>query len=149
MKLSTKSRYAIMALIDMASHKEAKNITLSTLAHRQNLSLSYLEQLFSKLRRANILKSSRGVGGGYELAKSQSEIKIYDIILATEGPVKMLACSKKNSKGCNGGDSKCNSHKLWLSLEENLIFFLSEISLQDVVSGKLMQTQGNSRCVKE
>ena len=134
MKLSTKSRYAVMALIELASSSQEKNITLATLAEKQNLSLSYLEQLFAKLRKFGIVKSTRGVGGGYELARPKKDIKIYDIILAAEGPVKMLRCS--NAKvGCQTTGKQCNAHNLWHSLEQTLIDFLSRTTLQDVVNG--------------
>lgn len=134
MKLSTKSRYAVMALIELASSPQEKNITLATLAEKQNLSLSYLEQLFAKLRKFGIVKSTRGIGGGYELARPKKDIKIYDIILAAEGPVKMLRCS--NSKvGCQTTGKQCNSHNLWYGLEQTLINFLNKTTLYDVVSG--------------
>lgn len=131
-----------MALIELASCQKEKNITLATLAERQNLSLTYLEQLFAKMRKFGIVKSTRGVGGGYELAKHESEIKIYDIILAAEGPVKMLRCSGNNSKvGCQTSGKHCNAHKLWHGLEQTLIDFLSKTTLHDVVNGNLAHPQ--------
>lgn len=142
MKLSTKSRYAVMALIELASSQKEKNTTLATLAEKQNLSLTYLEQLFAKMRKFGIVKSTRGVGGGYELARHEKEIKIYDIILAAEGPVKMLRCSGNNSKvGCQTTGKHCNAHKLWYGLEQTLIDFLSKTTLHDVVNGNLMHPQ--------
>lgn len=148
MKLSTKSRYAVMALIELASSQKEKNVTLATLAEKQNLSLAYLEQLFAKMRKFGIVKSTRGVGGGYELAKPESTIKIYDIILAAEGPVKMLRCSGNNSKiGCQTTGKHCNSHNLWYGLEQTLIDFLNKTTLHDVVSGKPMYPQPSNPLV--
>jgi Rrf2 family iron-sulfur cluster assembly transcriptional regulator len=131
-----------MALIELAVSKKDKNITLATLAERQSLSLSYLEQLFAKLRKFGIVKSTRGIGGGYELARPEQDIKIYDIILAAEGPVKMLRCS--NSKvGCQTTGKQCNSHNLWHGLEQTLIDFLSKTTLHDVVNGTVSSKQNN------
>jgi Rrf2 family iron-sulfur cluster assembly transcriptional regulator len=140
MKLNTKSRYAVMAMIDLAQHIESQNekscVPLSLIAQRQNLPLQYLEQLFAKLRKCDLVKSARGTNGGYELAKSANNIRIYDIIIAADAPVKVKRCSAASDKGCHTNDKRCNSHQLWSELERVMHDYLIQVSLQDVVSGQ-------------
>lgn len=135
MKLSTKSRYAIMAMADIAQQRSDSCIPLSLIAERQNLPLQYLEQLFAKLRKNNLVKSARGTNGGYELAHPASEIRIYDIILATDAPVKVTRCNAQEAKGCHGNGKRCNSHNLWHELEHVVHDYLIQVNLADVVSG--------------
>lgn len=135
MKLNTKSRYAIMAMVDLASQGASACVSLSLIAERQNLPLQYLEQLFSKLRRSNLVKSARGINGGYELAQPASKIRIYDIILSTDAPVKVTRCNSQEIKGCHTTGKQCNSHHLWNELERLLHDYLIQVSLQDVVNG--------------
>lgn len=135
MKLNTKSRYAIMAMVDLASQGASACVSLSLIAERQGLPLQYLEQLFSKLRRSNLVKSVRGTNGGYELAHLASKIRIYDIILSTDAPVKVTRCASHETKGCHTTGKRCNSHHLWHELERVMHDYLMQISLQDVVDG--------------
>lgn len=140
MKLNTKSRYAVMAMIDLAqqieSQKEKSCVPLSLIAQRQNLPLQYLEQLFAKLRKCDLVKSARGTNGGYELAKPANNIRIYDIIIAADAPVKVTRCGTVSDKGCHTNDKRCNSHQLWSELERVMHDYLIQVSLQDVVSGQ-------------
>ncbi|MCX7343831.1 MAG: Rrf2 family transcriptional regulator [Proteobacteria bacterium] len=140
MKLNTKSRYAVMAMIDLAQQIETQNektcVPLSLIAQRQNLPLQYLEQLFAKLRKSELVKSARGTNGGYELAKPINKIRIYDIIVAADAPVKVTRCDTTSEKGCHANDKRCNSHQLWHELERVMHDYLIQVSLQDVVSGQ-------------
>lgn len=135
MKLNTKSRYAIMAMADLASQGVAACVPLSLIAERQNLPLQYLEQLFSKLRRSNLVRSARGIKGGYELAQPASDIRVYDIILSADAPVKATRCNSHEIKGCHTSGKQCNSHHLWYELEHVMHDYLIQVSLQDVVNG--------------
>jgi Rrf2 family transcriptional regulator, iron-sulfur cluster assembly transcription factor len=135
MKLNTKSRYAVMAMIDLAQQGVGTCVPLSLIAHRQDLPVQYLEQLFAKLRKCGLIKSARGPSGGYELAKSTSDIRIYDIILAADEPVKVTRCNTKEA-GCHISGKSCNSHQLWYELEHVMHDYLVQVSLQDVVSGQ-------------
>ncbi len=140
MKLNTKSRYAVMAMIDLAqqSDKEVGKtcVPLSLIAQRQDLPLQYLEQLFAKLRKCELVKSARGTNGGYELAKSANEISIYDIIVAADEPVKVTRCSSYELKGCHKDSKRCNAHQLWHEMEHVMHDYLVQISLHDVISGQ-------------
>ena len=136
MKLSTTSRYAFMAMVDLAKQDDNCCVSLSTIALRQELPLQYLEQLFSKLRRSNLVKSARGTNGGYELARPPQEIRIYDIILATDAPVKVTRCNSSEAKGCQTTGGRCNSHHLWRELEQVMHDYLIQVSLKDVASGE-------------
>ncbi len=135
MKLSTKSRYAVMAMIDLASQDTSACVPLSLIAERQGLPLQYLEQLFAKLRRGALVKSARGVNGGYELARTASDIRIYDIILSADAPVKVTRCNAHEAKGCHTSGKRCNSHHLWYELEHVMHDYLIQVSLSDVVNG--------------
>lgn len=124
-----------MAMIDLAQQNENLCIPLSLIAERQGLPLQYLEQLFSKLRKSTLVKSIRGTNGGYILARPASEIRIYDIILATDAPVKVTRCNAHEAKGCHIDGKRCNSHHLWWELEHVMHDYLIQISLQNVVNG--------------
>ena len=112
MKLTTRGRYAVMAMADLAAFSENKPVSLTEIALRQNISLSYLEQLFIKLREKKLVKGTRGSYGGYTLEKPASEIKIANIISAVDENIKTLNCKKESKKGCNNKSSKCITHNL-------------------------------------
>ena len=133
MKLSTKSRYAVMALADIARFKNNEPISLRDISIRQGISLVYLEQLFLKLKKNDIVKSIRGKRGGYTLNKTPNEIKISDILYAVEEKVKTKACQKHSKKGCNGKSTKCITHNLWDELETHINVFFQEKNLGDLI----------------
>ena len=133
MKLTTKSRYAVMALADMAQFKESSTVSLRDISLRQNISLLYLEQIFIKLKKNNIVKSIRGVNGGYILTKNPNQIKISEIFYAVDETVKTVGCKKESKKGCNGKSSKCISHNLWDELETHINTFFEKKRLSDLV----------------
>ena len=133
MKLSSKGRYAVMALADMAKFDESSPISLRDISLRQNISLVYLEQLFLKLKKDKIVNSVRGNRGGYILNKKPSEIKISDIFFAVEEKVKTIGCEKESKLGCNGRSSKCITHNLWDELEDYINAFFRNKSLEDLL----------------
>ena len=133
MKLTTKGRYAVMAIADLAVHQNSEPVSLTDISLRQNISLSYLEQLFSKLKNEKLVKSIRGPSGGYILEKNPKEIRISNIIDAVDEEIKTLNCKKDSKKGCNGKTTKCITHNLWDELENHINDFFYKISLSDVV----------------
>ena len=133
MKLTTKGRYAVMAMADLASFKDQGPVSLSDISLRQNISLPYLEQIFIKLKNKNLVKSVRGAKGGYELESSPDEIKISNIISAVDEEIKMLNCKKDSKKGCNNKSSKCITHNLWDQLDQHINNFFEKVKLQDLV----------------
>ena len=133
MKLTTKGRYAVMAMADLASHSSDKPISLAEISLRQNISLSYLEQLFVKLKTRNLVKSIRGSNGGYILVKPASEIKLSNIIFAVNETVKTLNCKKESKKGCNHKTMKCITHNLWDDLEQHINSFFEKKKLEDLI----------------
>ena len=134
MKLTTKGRYAVMAMADLASYANGKPISLTEISLRQNISLSYLEQLFLKLKNKNLVKSVRGSNGGYILVKSPSEIRLSNIIFAVNENVKTLSCKKDSKKGCNHKTMKCITHNLWDDLDNHINSFFEKIKLEDLVN---------------
>jgi len=134
MKLSTKGRYAVMAMADLATIKDLKPVSLKEIASRQNISLSYLEQLFLKLKNNNLVKSVRGSQGGYVLEKKAKDIKLSSIIFAVNEEVKTLNCKKDSKKGCGGRSVKCITHNLWDDLEKHINGFFESKNLNDLVS---------------
>ena len=134
MKLSSKGRYAVMALTDMARFNQKEPISLRDISLRQGISLVYLEQLFLKLKKNNVVKSVRGKKGGYILSKNASDIKISDIFFAVEEKVKTVGCEKHSKKGCNGRSAKCISHNLWDELEVYINNFFQQRSLSDLIN---------------
>ena len=134
MKLSSKGRYAVMALTDMARFNQKEPISLRDISLRQGISLVYLEQLFLKLKKNNIVKSIRGKKGGYILSRNASDIKISDIFFAVEEKVKTVGCEKHSKKGCNGRSAKCISHNLWDELEDYINNFFQQRSLSDLIN---------------
>jgi len=140
MKLGTKGRYAVMAVVDLAKHGSDKPISLSEISERQEISLSYLEQLFAKLRRGTIIHSCRGAAGGYTLARESSKITIAEIVSAAEEPLRLTRCSKGNTNGCMGNNSRCLTHHLWEDLSDHIYDFLQAITLQDVLDRNMKKT---------
>lgn len=132
MKLSTKGRYAVMAMVDLAQTSDTRPVALGDIASRQEISLSYLEQLFAKLRRCNLVTSVRGPGGGYQLARTANDIRISDIMTAVEEPVDVTRCQHQ-TKACMKSGHQCITHNLWDALGNHIHQFLSQISLEDVL----------------
>ena len=133
MKLTTKGRYAVMAMADLALYKDNGPTSLTDISLRQNISLPYLEQIFIKLKDKNLVKSIRGAKGGYILVKSANEIKISNIIFAVDEEVKTLNCKKESKKGCNNKLTKCITHNLWDQLDQHINNFFERVKLQDLV----------------
>ena len=133
MKLTTKGRYAVMAMADLALYRGSGPTSLTDISLRQNISLPYLEQIFIKLKDNNLVKSTRGSKGGYTLEKPANEIKISNIISAVNEEVKMLSCKKESKKGCNNKSMKCITHNLWDQLDEHINNIFEKVKLQDLV----------------
>ena len=140
MKLTTKGRYAVMAMADLALYQNGKPVSLNDISLRQNISLSYLEQLFSKLKNGKLVKSIRGPSGGYILDKSPKDIKLSNIIFAVDEQVKTLNCKKDSKKGCNGKSTKCITHNLWDDLEIHINSFFENKSLSDLLKESNLRT---------
>ena len=134
MKLSSKGRYAVMAMADLAKNRDPRPVSLSEISLRQGISILYLEQLFFKLKQNNLVNSTRGPSGGYILSKSPDQIKLSNIISAVDEEVKMLKCNKNSKKGCNGKSVKCITHSLWDELGEHINSFFEQKSLKDVLN---------------
>ena len=133
MKLSNKGRYAVMALSDLAINNANKPTTLTEISLRQGISISFLEPIFFKLKKNNLVKSSRGPSGGYVLSRSPAEINISSIIEAVDEQVKTLGCKKESKKGCHGKSIKCITHDLWNDLEIHINNFFKRNTLKDIV----------------
>ena len=133
MKLTTKGRYAVMAMADLALFKGNGPTNLTDISLRQNISLAYLEQIFIKLKKNNLVKSVRGAKGGYVLEHSPEEIKISNIISAVDEEVKTLNCKKESKRGCNNKSTKCITHNLWDQLDQHINNFFEKVKLQDLV----------------
>lgn len=142
MRLSTRGRYAVMAMVDLAGEGADKPVTLADIAARQDISLSYLEQLFAKLRRGGIVRSVRGPGGGYRLANPKDRIRIADIILAVDEPIRTTRCQTGSSMGCAKHNSRCMTHDLWEELGRQIHIYLSSVTLDDVVQKRVLGTSG-------
>ncbi len=136
MKLTTKGRYAVMALADIAKFESNNPVSLRDISLRQGISLLYLEQIFSMLKKNQIVQSVRGTNGGYKLAKNPEQIKISNIFSAVQENVKTVRCKKESKKGCNGKSAKCITHNLWDELEVHINDFFSKKNLSDLVKGK-------------
>ncbi len=133
MRLTTKGRYAVTAMLDLAYHGEKKPVTLTDIAKRQNISLSYLEQLFARLRRAGMVEGVRGPGGGYQLSRDVSQINIAEIVSAVDETIDSTRCGGKGD--CQNAQP-CLTHDLWMGLSEQIRAYLSTISLQDLLQRK-------------
>ena len=133
MKLSSKGRYAVMAMADLAKNYVEEPTSLAEISLRQGISISYLEQLFLKLRKNNLVKSTRGPSGGYVLTKSPKEIKLISIINAVDEEIKTLKCRKESKRGCNHKSIKCITHNLWDDLEVHISKFFESNTLKDIL----------------
>ena len=133
MKLTSKGRYAVMALVDLARFNSINPVSLRDISLRQGISLDYLVQIFSKLRKKEIVQSVRGIQGGYILKKKTKDIKLTNIFEAVDEKVKTVQCKKESKKGCNGKAVKCLTHNLWDELENHINNFFEEKSLEDLV----------------
>ena len=133
MKLTSKGRYAVMALVDLARFDNINPVSLRDISLRQGISLDYLEQIFSKLKKNEIVKSIRGTQGGYVLNKKPNDIKLTNILHAVDEKVKTVQCKKDSKKGCNGKSTKCITHNLWDELENHINNFFEKKSLEDLI----------------
>ena len=133
MKLSSKGRYAVMAMADLAKSNIKKPTSLAEISLRQGISVSYLEQLFLKLRENNLVQSVRGPLGGYVLTKYPEQIKLLSIINAVDEKIKTVKCKKESKKGCNGKSIKCITHNLWDDLETHINKFFEDNTLADII----------------
>lgn len=140
MKLSTKGRYAVMAMADLADNSSGKPVTLAEVAERQEISLSYLEQLFGKLRRGGLVASVRGPGGGYLLARDPRAMRIADIIMAVDEPIKATRCTPGSPVGCHSHKGRCLTHDLWEELGNQIYLYLSSVTLADVCERRVLGT---------
>ena len=134
MKLSSKGRYAVMALADLAKFDPNEPVSLRDISLRQGISLVYLEQLFLKLKKNKIVSSVRGKKGGYILNKNASEINISEVLSAVEEKIKTVGCEKHSKKGCNGKNTKCITHNLWDELEDYINVFFEKKKLSDLIN---------------
>ncbi len=140
MRLSTKGRYAVMAMVDLARNSNGSPVALSDIADRQEISLSYLEQLFAKLRRGGLVKSVRGPGGGYLLARPIDGTRVSDIIMAVDEPIRATRCNVGSAAGCHTDKSRCLTHDLWEELGNQIHLYLSSVTLEDVVTRRVLGT---------
>ena len=133
MKLTSKGRYAVMAMADLAKNNARTPTSLAEISLRQGISLSFLEQLFLRLKRNNLVLSSRGSRGGYVLSKAPEEIKLSSIIYAVDEKIKTVKCKKESKRGCNGKSIKCITHDLWDDLESHINDFFESNTLKDII----------------
>jgi len=140
MQLSTKGRYSVMAIVEVARQEKSAPLCLGDIAQRLNLSLPYLEQLFMKLRKRGLVASIRGPGGGYVLARQPASISIGEIMAAVDEPVNMTRCSADNDMGCVRSE-RCATHYLWDALGSHIEQFLTETTLDDILYGKYSEPQ--------
>ncbi|MDP3659941.1 Rrf2 family transcriptional regulator [Phenylobacterium sp.] len=137
MRLSTKGRYAVMAMADLARRPDDRAVSLAEIAARQEISLSYLEQLFARLRRRGLVISARGPGGGYRLAREAERTNVAEIVLAVDEPLRATRCAGHAGKGCMTKGERCLTHDLWEEMGLRIHDYLASVSLADVVAGKL------------
>jgi Rrf2 family iron-sulfur cluster assembly transcriptional regulator len=137
MKLSTKGRYAVTAMADIAQHANGQPLSLAEISGRQNISLAYLEQLFGKLRRAGLVDSMRGPGGGYTLARPADEIAVSQIMAAVEERLQATQCSGEVGNGCGTAGTRCLTHNLWERLSAHVHLFLQQTTLEDVIATEI------------
>lgn len=144
MRLTTKGRFAVTAMIDLAMRQGNGPVTLSGISQRQAISLSYLEQLFGKLRRHEIVESIRGPGGGYSLARPAGKVTVADIIIAVDEPLDATQCGgKENCAGTAAHGARCMTHELWTTLNEKMVDYLDSVSLQDLVDQQRQKEEQN------
>jgi len=137
-KLSTKGRYAVMAMVDLATNSGGRPVSLADIAERQEISLSYLEQLFAKLRRGGLVNSVRGPGGGYLLARDADDTRVADIILAVDEPIRATRCTPGQPFGCRSNRSRCQTHDLWEELGNQIYLYLNSVSIGDVMAQRIL-----------
>jgi Rrf2 family iron-sulfur cluster assembly transcriptional regulator len=147
MKLTTRGRYAVQALADIAAAGPASLVALSEIAERQAISIGYLEQLFARLRRAGLVESVRGVAGGYRLARPAGSIAIADIVGAAAEDIQTTAC-QGSAAGCRGTGARCLTHDLWEELGRHIDLFLNAVTLEDVVEGRVVGVASVNRPTK-
>ncbi|MEW5887212.1 MAG: Fe-S cluster assembly transcriptional regulator IscR [Pseudomonadota bacterium] len=135
MRLTTKGRFAVTAMIDLALRQAGGPVTLAAISQRQQISLSYLEQLFGKLRRHDLVESTRGPGGGYMLGRKASDITVADIIVSVDEPIDATQCAGKEN--CHGEGERCMTHELWTALNAKMVDFLDSVTLQKLVDDQL------------
>ncbi|MEI8325960.1 MAG: Fe-S cluster assembly transcription factor [Betaproteobacteria bacterium] len=135
MRLTTKGRFAVTAMIDLALRQGTGPVTLAAISQRQQISLSYLEQLFGKLRRNDLVESTRGPGGGYSLGRKPADITVAEIITSVDEPIDATHCGGKEN--CLGDEGRCMTHDLWSSLNEHMVSFLDSVNLQTLVDQQL------------
>jgi Rrf2 family iron-sulfur cluster assembly transcriptional regulator len=135
MRLTTKGRFAVTAMIDLALRQNNGPVTLAAISQRQQISLSYLEQLFGKLRRHDLVESTRGPGGGYTLGRKATEITVADIIVSVDEPIDATHCAGKEN--CLGEAGRCMTHELWAALNDRMVEFLDSVTLQKLVDDQL------------
>ena len=133
MRLTTKGRYAVTAVLDLALHQHEGPVSLAVISERQGISLSYLEQLFAKLRRNDVVSSTRGPGGGYKLTNNVDEVSVSDIILAVDETCNVVDCDDADADGCSGG-YQCLTHDLWQELSNEIRTFLDGITLSEIMA---------------
>ena len=142
MRLSTKGRYAVMAMADLARNGADRAVSLAEIATRQEISLSYLEQLFARLRKSGLVKSVRGPGGGYRLAREACETAVAEIVLAVDEPIRATRCVGAGSpKGCMIKGERCITHHLWEDLGQEIHRYLASVSLDDVIQNRTGQAR--------
>jgi len=142
MRLSTKGRYAVMAMADLARNGADRAVSLAEIATRQEISLSYLEQLFARLRKSGLVKSVRGPGGGYRLAREACETAVAEIVLAVDEPIRATRCIGAGSpKGCMIKGERCITHHLWEDLGQEIHRYLASVSLEDVIQNRTGQAR--------
>jgi len=146
MKLTSKGRYAVMAMADLAKNRVEVPTSLTEISLRQGISIAYLEQLFLKLRKNNLVQSARGPSGGYVLTKPPGEIKLLSIISAVDEKIKTVKCRKESKKGCNGKSIKCITHNLWDDLETHINKFFEDNTLNDIL---IKEVRNNSEELKQ
>lgn len=141
-----KGRYAAMALCDLASKSDGRPMVLAEIAERQRISLSYLEQLFSRLRRGGLVKSFRGPGGGYLLARTPEETRISEIVRAVDEPAASTRCTPGQPFSCRRKKDRCLTHDLWEGLDNRIDLYLSSVTLADVISHRISSSGGPTGC---
>ena len=146
MKLTSKGRYAVMAMADLAKNHVNEPTSLSAISLRQGISLSFLEQLFLRLRKKDLVKSTRGPLGGYILSRAPEEIKLSSIIQAVDEKIKTVKCKKSSKKGCNGKSIKCITHNLWDDLETHINKFFEDNTLEDIL---FKEVRNNSKALQQ
>jgi Rrf2 family iron-sulfur cluster assembly transcriptional regulator len=145
MRLSTKGRYAVMAMADLAKNGSGRAVSLAEIATRQEISLSYLEQLFARLRKGGLVQSVRGPGGGYRLSKTPDETVVADIVLAVDEPIRATRCTSHGTpRGCMMGGERCITHDLWDDLGEEIHRYLAGVSLADVIERRTGRARMNA-----